>query len=154
MAAASIGPATLEHAPDWARMRHALWPDESLAGLQAEAEAFFGGAVRHLRAVLLAFDPGRSPIGFAELNLRPYAEGCDSEGIAFLEGWFVEPAHRRRGVGRELIRAAEDWARLQGCSEFASDALADNALGHAAHLRAGFEEVEVIRCFRKALSAA
>jgi aminoglycoside 6'-N-acetyltransferase I len=38
-----------------------------------------------------------------------------------------------------------------GCSEFASDALAENTASAAAHRALGFEEVEVIRCFRKRL---
>ena len=58
---------------------------------------------------------------------------------------------RGRGVGRALVAAAEAWARGRGCTEFASDALLDNATSAAAHKALGFEEVEQIRCFRKTL---
>ena len=135
----------------WARMRHALWPDESLEDLAIEADAFFSGDVRHLQAVFLAHHDSGEAIGFVEMNIRPYAEGCSSDRVAFLEGWFVAPEHRGRGVGAALIRSCEDWARSVGCTEFASDALADNRPGQAAHLGVGFTEVEVIRCFRKDL---
>jgi aminoglycoside 6'-N-acetyltransferase I len=135
----------------WSRMRHALWSDESLDALHDEAARFFAGGVRHLEAVLFAHADDGALLGFAELNIRPYAEGCETARVAFLEGWYVDPAHRGHGVGAALIRAAEQWAVDSGCSEFASDALADNADGIAAHLAVGFESVETIRCFRKNL---
>jgi aminoglycoside 6'-N-acetyltransferase I len=72
--------------------------------------------------------------------------------VAFLEGWYVVPDARRRGVGRALIEAAEQWALDQGCTEFGSDALIDNRVSAAAHEALGFEEVVQIRCFRKDLS--
>jgi aminoglycoside 6'-N-acetyltransferase I len=49
------------------------------------------------------------------------------------------------------VKAAERWAQSQGCSEFASDALADNDLSALAHKALGFAEVGMVRCFRKAL---
>jgi aminoglycoside 6'-N-acetyltransferase I len=63
----------------------------------------------------------------------------------------VEPHARRRGVGRALIQAAEDWGRAQGCTEFGSDALIDNDISASAHKALGFEETAQIRCFRKNL---
>ena len=103
--------------------------------------------------VLVAVEDGAAPriVGFAEASRRAYAEGCETSPVGFLEGWYVLPTHRRQGVGRALVAAAEDWARALGCGEFASDALADNAMSAAAHQALGFEEVEVIRCFRKRL---
>jgi aminoglycoside 6'-N-acetyltransferase I len=91
-------------------------------------------------------------VGFAELNIRPYAEGCSTDRVGFLEGWFVVQNARRQGVGRALLVAAEEWARAQSCTEFASNTLVDNVVSAAAHQALGFEEVEVIRCFRKDLA--
>lgn len=71
--------------------------------------------------------------------------------MAYLEGWYVEPDVRRRGIGRALVRAAEDWGRTQGCTEFASDTEIENAASAAAHTALGFEEVDRVRCFRKRL---
>jgi aminoglycoside 6'-N-acetyltransferase I len=100
--------------------------------------------------VLLAHD-GAAPAGFAEISIRHYAEGCSTDRVAFLEGWYVVPEARNRGVGRALVAAAEDWGRSQQCTEFASDAEADNSVSAAAHRALGFEEVGLIRCFRKDL---
>jgi aminoglycoside 6'-N-acetyltransferase I len=46
--------------------------------------------------------------------------------VAFLEGWYVDPDYRGARVGRRLVEAVEAWAREQGFSELASDALLDN----------------------------
>ena len=73
------------------------------------------------------------------------------EVAAFLEGWYVVPGMRRRGVGRALVAAAENWGRIQGCSEFASDMRIDNLDSAAAHHALGFIETGQLRCFRKDL---
>ena len=105
-----------------------------------------------LQHVLLAEEPDGRAVGFVELSIRTYAEGCETDRVAFLEGWYVVPDARRRGVGRVLIAEAERWARDQGCSEFASDALLDNEVSANAHTALGFQETAQLRCFRKSLT--
>jgi aminoglycoside 6'-N-acetyltransferase I len=143
-----VRPATLADAPGLARLRHALWPEGSEDEHRREVERFF--AERKPGAVLVAEDES-GLLGFAEVSIRAYAEGCDTEGVGFLEGWYVVPEARRRGVGRQLVAAGEAWSRAMGCREFGSDAEADNELGAAAHRALGFSEVGLIRCFRKDL---
>src|SRR5439155_36668 len=87
--------------------------------------------------VIIACDDSGEPIGFAELSIRPYAEGCHSGRVAYLEGWFVEPAARRKGVGAALLKAAEDWGRASGCTELASDAEIGNDESVSAHRALG-----------------
>jgi aminoglycoside 6'-N-acetyltransferase I len=142
----------------WSDLRAALWPTESPAALAAEAAGFFAspqhGPGTMPEAVLVA-TAGGSPslvVGFAEVSRRAYAEGCETSPVGFLEGWYVVPERRRQGVGSALVAAAERWAMGLGCTEFASDALAENTGSAAAHRALGFEEVEVIRCFRKQLT--
>ena len=132
----------------WLRMRKALWPDEEVV---EDVERFFDGKLDMPLEVLVAVDGFGELIGFAELSIRRYAEGCVTDRVAFLEGWYVEEAHRRHGVGAALVAAAEAWARSQGCTEFGSDALLENEVSATAHRALGFEEVEQIRCFKKVL---
>jgi aminoglycoside 6'-N-acetyltransferase I len=136
-------------APVWLAMRQALWPEADQAEHAEEVERFFRGEAREPAAVLLADDGDGRAVGFAELSIRPYAEGCHTDRVAYLEGWWVAPGERRRGVGRALVEGAMAWGRTQGCTEFASDADADNEASAAAHARLGFEEVGLIRCFRR-----
>jgi aminoglycoside 6'-N-acetyltransferase I len=134
-------------------MRNALWPDEGDGSHAREIEQFFAGRLRMPLAVLLAIDDEDQVVGFAELSIRSYAEDCVTDRVAYLEGWYVASECRRRGVGKALIVASEEWARSQGCSEFGSDAVIDNATSAAAHRALGFEETVQLRCFRKVLVA-
>ncbi|UKE71300.1 aminoglycoside 6'-N-acetyltransferase [Xanthomonas cerealis] len=126
----------------------ALWPDERDA---------FGGVAEALQredaANFLAFDGAGYAIGFADVTLRQdYVNGTDSSPVGFLEGWYVVPEWRGRGVGRALLREVQDWTRAQGCSELASDALLDDAAAQAAHHACGFEESERVVYFRMPLA--
>ena len=100
----------------------------------------------------MAVDRAEEVVGFAELSIRSYAEGCSSGRVAYLEGLYVLPARRRQGIGGALVLAAEGWAVTQGCTEFGSDALLDNNVSAIVHRALGFEEVAEIRCFRKDLN--
>ena len=147
----TVRPAQPRDAAAWLQLRRALWPEGSEAEHRADIDRFFAGDPREPLAVLLAEDGAGCPVGLAELSIRAYAEGCGSNRVAYLEGWFVVPKARRSGVGRALIVAAEEWGRSQGCSEFASDAQPDNEVSAAAHRALGFIEVGLVRCFRKDL---
>ena len=145
-----VRPIQQSDSADWERMRQQLWPAPT-GEHAAEIELFFKGDRRNPAEVLIALGESGRAIGFAELSIRPYAEECYSGRVAYLEGWFVEGPCRGKGVGGALVKAAEEWARAQGCTEFASDTEIDNALSAAAHKRLGFEEVNRLICFRKAL---
>lgn len=136
----------------WLTMRMALWPgEETPEGHAREVEDFLAGRLKMPLAVLVALDRTGAIVGFVELFIRTYAEDCRTDRVAYLEGWYVVPEARRRGVGRALIEASEEWARAQGCTEFGSDAMLDNEASAAAHRALGFTETVQIRCFRKDL---
>ena len=140
-----------DDAAAWTQLRQALWPDAAPGEHADEIARYFAGTLREPIMVLFAEDGHARAMGFVELSLRAYAEGCQSDNVAYVEGWYVTPEARGRGVGRALIEAAEDWARRQGCTELASDTQLGNAVSAAAHEALGFSEVGQIRCFRKVL---
>jgi aminoglycoside 6'-N-acetyltransferase I len=135
----------------WASLRQALWPGTSPDEHAREAE-------RLLRTpdylVLLAFETDVA--GFAEAALRRnYVNGCDTmpgDPVAFLEGIYVKPDCRRRGIARALCERVADWARPRGVNEFASDALIENHESHALHRALGFAETERVVFFRRTLA--
>ena len=90
--------------------------------------------------------------GYASAALRPWANGCDSTPCPYVEGWWVAPDLRRRGVGRALFAAIEDWARERGFAELGSDAHVENTVSRAAHVSLGFEPTMRLEFFRKRLA--
>lgn len=135
----------------WLEMRNDLWPNHENSWHAEEIKHFFNGMLKMPLAVLVAEDESTEIVGFVELNIRPYAEDCLTDRVAFLEGWYVKPNARKKGVGRALVQASLEWGREQGCTEFASDAELDNEVSEKAHLALGFEEVNRIRCYKKLL---
>lgn len=134
-----------------AALRAALWPDDDAGAHLREALDALGQPDRAV--AYLAVDASGAAVGFAEATLRhDYVNGTDDSPVGFLEGLYVVPAWRRRGVGRALVAAVEDWTRARGCAELASDAHWDNAASHAAHAAYGFEETERVVYFRKRMS--
>ena len=136
---------------DWVRLRDALWPG-SLADHDRETRMFFDKQLE-TPVVFVAAVSGRL-VGFLELDFRKYAPGCRSSPVAFIEGWYVEPAVRGQGIGRALMEAAQAYARAARHDEIASDAEIDNANGIAAHRALGWEEIERVVYFRRSLRDA
>jgi aminoglycoside 6'-N-acetyltransferase I len=154
MALARIRPAEVSDRNNLARMRARLWPDSSLEEQLQEVDAALRSkpAGTLPTAILLSASEDGTLTGFLEVGLRSHADGCNPEHpVGFVEGWFVEERFRKRGVGGELMRAAEAWARAQGCREMASDALIDNRDSQHAHEALGFEVVDRCVHFRKEL---
>jgi len=137
-----------------APLRHALWPKGSVDEHAAELDAILAGewSTIYPYAVFVYDDPDANLIGFAEVTLRSRADDCDpSRPAGYLEGWYVSESHRRRGAGRELLRAAEVWSRAQGCTEMASDTWLDNEISQQAHESLGFAVVDRCVHYKKTL---
>lgn len=134
---------------EWLRLRNLLWPGAP-DDHEREIAEFFTKPSPDLATFVI--DCGGTRLGgFLEAQVRNYAEGCSGSRIGYIEGWYVEPELRRQGLGAQLVRAAEHWARELGLSEMASDCEIDNAVSWRAHIALGYQEVERIICFRKAL---
>ncbi len=134
---------------EWLRMRRGLWPDCSEKQHLAEMTEFFEG--NPTLAVFVAVRPAGGLGGFLEVSIRPFADGCDTQPVGYLEGWYVDPDLRRQGVGRQLVQAAEAWAIEQGCREMASDCVINNEVGLQAHLALGYVETARLIHFKKPL---
>jgi len=134
----------------WAQLRSELWPKESAKEHLPWIESLGGETYR---GFIAEADGGRA-LGFAEVAIRNYVNGCDTHPVPFLEGIFVRPEHRRKRVAAQLIAFIEALVVAEGFREIGSDALLDNVTSHAAHNGWGFEETERVVYFRKSLSSA
>jgi aminoglycoside 6'-N-acetyltransferase I len=137
-----------------AALFHALWPEGPVEEHSRELEAILSGNPPGALplVVFVAEANDKSLVGFLEVGLRSHADSCNpTRPVGYVEGWYVTDAHRNRGIGKQLLEAAEDWARSQGCTEMASDTQIDNELSQRVHQSLGYEIVERAILFRKAL---
>lgn len=103
----------------------------------------------------IASDQDGEALGFAEVSIRTdYVNGCHHRPALYLEGIFVRPECRGRGVARAICSVAERWGLEKGCREFASDVYIDDDNSLAAHAGLGFEETERVVYFCKPLQAS
>ena len=135
---------------EWLRMRAALWPAGSREELASEMEDQLADAGRYA-VFVVERETGRLG-GFLAASLRAYADGCRTSPVGYIEGWYVDADLRQHGLGGELVKAAEQWAMAQGCTEMASDCLLDNEVSYRAHLAIGYQEAERLIHFRKDLA--
>ena len=133
-----IRPVEPDDQSEWLRMRRALWPEVEESMHKLEMPILTGDPAEQS---VLVVDNGTNQLGgFIELSIRPRVDGSYSERVAYVEGWFVDEAHRGQGIGRRLMHAAEAWARERELTELASDTELHNEDGVRAHRALGFRE--------------
>lgn len=105
--------------------------------------------------VVVLAEVGKDLAGFAEISIRAdHVEGTTAAPVPYLEGWYVRPEHRQRGIGAGLLRYVEEWAMERGFGELASDAELENTLSIRLHGRLGFKEVGRSVHFVKSLDSS
>ena len=125
-----------------------LWPDNERNTLQDD----IAGIMEKDDAAFFLAEDCENAVGFAQCQLRyDYVEGTEFSPVGYLEGIFVEETVRGSGVAKALLSACENWAKAQGCREFASDCELTNEKSLAFHLAVGFTESNRIICFTKKL---
>jgi aminoglycoside 6'-N-acetyltransferase I len=129
-------------------MRQLLWPDAPLDYLNYDLDEILSDP-QH--AAFVASRADGNLVAFIEASLRDYAEGCETSPVGYIEAWFVDETIRGQKLGREMIVAAENWAREQGCTEMGSDTWLDNEGSINAHKRTGYYEVDRLVHFLKKL---
>ncbi len=135
---------------EWLHLRELLWPDSSREELTREQEEILADSEKN--SVWVAAHPGGDLVGFVEVALREWAEGCETHPVGYIEAWYVKPQHRRSGAGRKLIDAAERWVLSRGCTEMGSDAELQNEVSHHAHRALGYVEATRLVLFSKKLA--
>jgi aminoglycoside 6'-N-acetyltransferase I len=137
--------------PGWLTLRQQLWPHCSLARHLTKMSELVAAPARF--AQFIEYDGTGAPIALVEASLRAdHVNGTTSSPVGFLEGLYVVPAVRRRGVARALVAFVERWAVDAGCTEFAADAILDNVQSHRIHLALGFRETQRVVFFKKLLT--
>lgn len=146
----SVRPLVEKDLGEWFRLRNQLWDETTEEDHKEEMLDILGHTDSQL---VLVADLGDGRLaGFLEASIRPFVEDCQTDHVGYLEGWFVDAKFRRQGIGRDLVQAAESWARGKGCTEMASDAEIGNEASISAHAQLGYEETSRLVHLRKELS--
>ena len=143
-----IQPLSEIHADAWAEARCQLWPSGERESHENEIRDFLRSDSFRAWGAWISSEL----VGFIEVYLRPFANGCESRPVPFVEGIWVRSSFRKNGVSAALLREAEQWAKAGGFSEIGSDADIDNELSYNVHRKWGFEETERVVYFRKSLN--
>jgi aminoglycoside 6'-N-acetyltransferase I len=104
--------------------------------------------------ILVAEDETGDRVGYLEASIREdIAEGCEIQRIGYVEGWYVIPSQRRKGAGRALMRAAEQWTLTKGLTVLGSDTDLDRKDSQKVHEALGFAEVDRLIAYRKRIES-
>ena len=103
---------------------------------------------RRLGIVLVAESPGRRGLdGYA---VATFGYDLEFDGTdAFLTELFVRPAHRRLGVGAQLLDAVAGALRKAGARAVTLLVWPENRAARRAYARAGFEELRRVAMVRR-----
>jgi ribosomal protein S18 acetylase RimI-like enzyme len=136
-------PARVADAALLAAMSHRLIE----AGLQpAWGAARISWHVRHPDSIVLT---ARSGLTLAGFGIMRYADD-----VAHLNLLAVEPAHRRRGVGRRLVQWLEETALTAGTFIVGLELRAGNEAAHAFYRALGYRELGSIPGYYQGVEAA
>ena len=97
--------------------------------------------------VLVAAE-GSEPIGWIHVAVE---RGLEDSHVAGLRGLVVDEAHRSGGVGKDLLEAAEQWARESGCRTMTVRSRITRERAHRFYEREGYRRVKTSHVFGKAL---
>ena len=136
MAEIKIRTITAADKAEWLRMRKDLWPKDPPEQLKSEMDQ-----ILHSPGIVFGAETNDGKlVGFAEVSIRTeYVEGSTGGPTGYIEGLEVDESCRQRGIGRQLLLAAEDWCKNRGLAEIGSDTDLRNLKSLRVHQSAGFK---------------
>lgn len=135
----------IEVSPDvfkpWLNLCRQLWPKHELDSLKVECEALVNNPKE--TAFLLGLD--ETYVGFINISIRSdRVPGAIHSPVGYIEGIYVRPRYRHRGLAKKLVAHATHWFVAHGCQEMASDAEIDNRVSQGWHEAMGFTKTKVL----------
>ena len=100
--------------------------------------------------LLLIASAGQHPVGFLHVTIWEFIE---SDACAVVAALVVAKSARQRGIGRELMGRAEDWAREHHCQVIRLWSSEARAGAHEFYERLGYRKIKTHFAFAKALNA-
>ncbi|HAM81907.1 aminoglycoside 6'-N-acetyltransferase [Ornithinibacillus bavariensis] len=114
-----------------------LWPGHDFMEFKQEFEEML--QTDKDRFLLYVVDG--EAVAFMHLSIRTeYVEGADSSPTGYIEGVYVSPSYRRRGISTKLFHEGKKWLVEHGCKQVGSDMEIDNKDSYPFHISLGFQE--------------
>ena len=136
MSGVSIRPAVLDDAPALEVLIRQLGYDETAADIAARLVAMEDAGLTALVAELDGRVVGCLTVSIMPVLHRPKPVGRISMVV-------VEEGLRSRGIGAELVRAAEEWLKGQGCGMIEVTSNLKRTEAHRFYERLGFERTSL-----------
>jgi len=116
----------------------ATWPP-----LAIQTEIWAAGGIGPARLGVMERTTGPRMSFFGRVNDRPAgtAFAAIHDDTAMLHALEILPQHRRKGLGRIMMRAAADWAREQGAARFVTLVTGENRPAQGLYASLGFTAV-------------
>ena len=128
-----------------ARLTTQLGYPVGTAELAARAEAV---RARGSAEILVATDEADQPIGWIQVGRHATLEASD---LAVINGLVVDETARGRGIGADLVAAAEAWARSNGATSIMVRSRSTRTRAHRFYEGIGYTEVKRSHVFEKPL---
>jgi GNAT superfamily N-acetyltransferase len=106
-----------------------------------------GPTLGRFSCVFLASTEG-TPVGFLAGRMRTPTPPFEPAMVGFITEVFVSEVHRRAGMGRALIGAAERWFSARGIERMELQVLVGNASAHDSYKRLGWRDELVQMVYR------
>ena len=140
----TLTPVTDAEFPRWGELRARVYGELDPDADHQEMAAIVSHPAWHC---WLIQDAGHT-VGLLELSLRSIVDGCLGSPVPYIEGLYLEPDARNRGLGTRLLLSLARWCREQGHAELATDAELENVDAQRFYARLGFQEVDRVVIYR------
>jgi len=140
-----LAPIQLSQFAQWKAMRKAIYPVLDDRFDEQEMKQIVGHPDWFCYFLT---DADGTLLGLVELSSRNIVDGCLSSPVAYIEGLYLKPEYRHRGLGKEVIELLRSWCRERSFSELATDAQLANEAAQRFYRAAGFQETDRVVEFR------
>lgn len=129
------------HEVDYKRLVKLLWNDITEKDLNDIMTEHYVNKTK----IFIYVNEGNA-IGFINLSIRnDYVEGCQSNGVGYIEGIYVCEPFRRNKIAYQLVEEGMRFFKKIGLTEIGSDTEVENVMSQIFHKSIGFKEVSTIK---------
>ncbi len=129
----------------WKHMRKQIYP---IIDDEYDDQEMLEIIVREDWFCYFVLNDNQDVMGLVELSSRNIVDGCLTSPVAYLEGLYLLPEYRGRGLGKKTMQMIMQWSKDKGFAELATDAELENEAAQQFYKAIGFEEVDRVVEFR------